>query len=399
MSSDLDGADMQLRALRRATVGLLALGLTLTGCAEDAGGGSDSVKIGFIASLSGTYQGAGEDMRDGFQLYLDTHDGKFGGRTVELAVADEGDGPATALPAATRLVKQERVTALAGVVASGSYQAIAAMTTENRIPLVGANGRPGVEDTTWLWHTSFINDEPGAAIAPYLRKQVDGPVYAIGPDYQGGHDQLRGFTDAFTALGGELANPDGRTMWTPFPATTNFLPYFSQIKSSGAKAVYAFYAGKGAIDFITQYAQSDIRDIPLFGSSLTEGAVLDAQGPAAEGVWNVQNYSPDLDNEANRAFVAAWSQRHDRAPTTQAMASYDAAAVLDRAIATIDGDVTPDAVNKAIGSLGEIASPRGNWTFSGATHTPVQRWYLRVVQRDGDTLSNRVVEELAIIGD
>lgn len=391
---------MHRRASRRTLASLLATGLALAVCVGCAGAeaDSDTVKIGFVASLSGTYQAAGEDLRDGFQLYLDTHGGTFGGRRVELVVADEGDGPATALPAATRLVKQERVAALAGIVASGSYQAISAMTMENRLPLVGANGRPGVPDTTWLWHTSFINDEPGAAIAPYVREHVDGPVYVIGPDYQGGHDQLRGFTDAFTGLGGTLANPDGKPTLTPFPATTNFLPYFSQIKASGARAVYTFYAGKGAIDFVTQYAQSDLKDLPLYGSSLTEGAVLKAQGPAAEGVLNVQNYSPDLDNPVNKEFVAAWSQRHDRVPTAQAMASYDAAAVLDKAIATISGKVTPEAINKAIGSLGQIDSPRGPWRFSATTHTPIQRWYLREVRRDGATLANRVVQDLAVIG-
>jgi len=356
------------------------------------------VKIGFLASLSGTFQAVGEDMRDGFALYLDTHGGKFGGRVVDLVVADEGDGPATALPAATRMVKQDRVAALAGIVAGGSYQAVSALTIENKIPLVGANGRPDVKDATWLWHTSFISDEPGAAIAPYIKEKVAGPVWAIGPDYQGGHDELRGFTETYTRLGGKLANPDGKTAWTPFPATTNFLPYFAQIRNSDAKAVYAFYAGKNAIDFVKQYKQSDIAALPLYGAFLTEGTVLQAQGPAAEGIWNVLNYSPDLDNAANRTFVDGWKARHDRQPTTFAMASYDAAAVLDKAIAGISGEATPQAINDAIGKLGQIDSPRAPWQFNPKTHAPVQKWYLRHVRPDGRSLSNVNVQELATLG-
>ncbi len=373
--------------------------VTAGGCGGGRSGADPGrVTIGFLASLSGTYQAVGTDMRDGFQLYLDTHGGRFGGRTVSLAVADEGDGPATALPAATRLVKQDRVAALAGIVAGGSYQAVSALTIDNKIPLVGANGRPDVKDPTWLWHTSFISDEPGAAIASYIKNNVNGPVWAIGPDYQGGHDELRGFTDTFTKLGGKLANPDGKTTWTPFPATTNFLPYFTQIRNSDAKAVYCFYAGKNAVDFVTQYRQSDIRDLPLYGAFLTEGSILQAQGAAAEGIWNVLNYSPDLDNAANRTFVAAWKARHDRSPTTFAMASYDAAAVLDRAIAAIDGEATPQKINDSIGRLGQIDSPRGAWQFNRTTHAPVQKWYLRQVRRDGPALSNVVVQDLATLG-
>lgn len=386
---------MRFRPSARGLAGLVAVALAAAGC---AGAGDGRLKVGFVASLSGTYQAAGEDLRDGFQLYLDTHGGKLGGRAVDLVVADEGDGPASALPAATRLIKQERVVALAGVVASGSYQAISALSKENKIPLVGANGRPALKDASGLWTTSFIADEPGAAIAPYVKEKAGGPVWAMGPDYQGGYDQLRGFTDKFTALGGTLANPDGKTLWTPFPTTSNFLPYFSKIASSGAKAVYAFYAGKSAIDFVTQYAQSDIRNLPLYGAFLTEGTLLAAQGASAEGIWNVLNYSPDLDNAANRTFITAWSGKFKRTPTTQAMAAYDAAAVLDKAIERVKDKVTGERINQAIGELEQIDSPRGQWRFSASSHSPIQRWYLRQVRRTGDQLSNQVVQDLAVIG-
>jgi branched-chain amino acid transport system substrate-binding protein len=378
-------------------VAILPLGAA---CGNNPAENTDTVRIGFVASLSGIYQTVGEDMRDGFQLYLDHNDGKLGGRPVDVVVADEGDGPATALPAAERLIVQEQVVALAGIVGGGSYAAIAPLASEHQIPLVGANGRPTLspDEVDWLWHTSFISDEPGEAIAPYVLEHVEGPVYAIGPDYQGGHDELRGFVDTFTALGGNLANPDGRTRWTPFPDTTDFIPYFAEVAATDAAAVYTFYAGRAAIDFVTQYAQSEISHLPLYGAFLTEGAVLQAQGQAAEGVWNVLNYSPDLDNAANRRFVAEWSARHDRAPTTFAMASWDAAAVLDRAIAAIDGEVTPAAINAAIGELGQIDSPRGPWQFSEITHAPIQRWYLRVVARDGAELTNVLVQDLATIG-
>jgi branched-chain amino acid transport system substrate-binding protein len=390
----------QRRALRALTA-FLAVALAVTACGGSSGSeaATKPVKIGFISSLSGTYQAAGEDMRDGFQLYLDTHNGQFGGRKVDLVVADEGDGPATALPAATRLVKQDRVAAMAGIVAGGSYLAISALTIENKIPLVGSNGRPVVKDTAWLWHTSFLSAEAGTAIAPYIKDKVNGPVWAIGPDYQGGYDQIGGFTDTFVKLGGKLANPDGKATWTPFPNSVNYLPYLTQIANSGAKAVYAFYGGKQAIEFVTQYKQSDAKDLPLYGAFLTEGTILQAQGASAEGIWNVLNYSPDLDNPANRTFVAEWTKRHsDRSPTTMAMASYDAAAVLDKAIAKVAGEVTSAKINQALGQLGQIDSPRGTWQFSQTTHSPIQKWYLRVVRRDGTQLSNRVVQDLATIG-
>ncbi|HKT04563.1 MAG TPA: ABC transporter substrate-binding protein [Rugosimonospora sp.] len=389
---------------RRAGYVLIALACTATLAVTSCGRSTSAsnpgtIRIGLLAALSGTYAAVGRDMRDGFQLYLDTHGGKLGGHPVQLYIGDEGDGPATALPAATKMIKENKVQAMTGVVGGGTVAALMPLLNQAKIPLVSSNGRPNLKDVTREWHTSFLSDEPGAAIAQYVHDSVAGDVFAIGPDYQGGYDELRGFTDTFKKVGGHLANPDGKATFTPFPTTTNFTPYFAQIKASGAKAVYCFYAGTSAVDFVKQYAQSDVKDLPLYAAGfLTEGGVLAAQGPAARGIYSVLNYSPDLDNAANRSFTAAWRARHDGAPTTYAMASFDAGAVLDRAIAAAGPDPTPDAINAAIGNIGEIDSPRGTWEFSRTTHAPVQKWYLRQVRPDGRALSNTVVESLLTLG-
>lgn len=389
---------------RRALAGaLLALGLTVaaSGCNSGANGGGapDTIKIGLLASLSGTYEAVGTEIRDGFELYLKMHDNKLGGHKIELVVADEGNGAPTAVPAATKLIKQDRVHVLTGIVGGGSVAAVYPLLTEAKIPFVGSNGRPELKDVARIWTTSYLSDEPGEAIAEYVRDNVKGEVFAIGPDYQGGWDELRGFTDTFAKIGGKLANPDGKTLWTPFPATTNFTPYFAQIKASGAEAVYTFYAGGAAVDFVKQYAQSEISHLPLYAAGfLTEGGVLNAQGDAAKNIYSVLNYSPDLDNAENRSFVAAWKEGHDGSPTTYAMASYDAAAVLDKAIGAAGANPTPEEINNAIAGLGQIDSPRGTWQFSPTTHSPVQKWYLRQVRQDGRALSNTVVGDLATVG-
>ncbi|MFI6082441.1 ABC transporter substrate-binding protein [Streptomyces sp. NPDC051217] len=389
------------RRVRPVGAAAIALGLAaVTGCSSDSGAGDDTVKIGLVASLSGTYEAVGTELRKGFELYLATHDNKLGGRKAELVVADEGDGPPTAVPAATKLIKKDKVDALTGLVGGGSVNAVLPLIDQAKIPLLGSNARPPVKDMKYVWTTSFLSDEPGKAIAPYIKEKVDGPVYAIGPDYQGGYDELRGFTEEFKRVGGKLANPDGETKWTPFPKTTNFMPYFADIAKTDAKAVYCFYAGKAAIDFAKQYAQSDVADLPLYTAFVTEGSVLQAQGDAAKDVYSVLNYAADLDNEANRKFAADWTAKHDTQPTTFAMASYDAAAVLDQAIADAadKGEVTPETINTAIGALGQIDSPRGAWEFGDKAHSPVQQWYLRQVRKDGDQLANVMVQDLATLG-
>lgn len=379
--------------------------LLAAGCTGDGSGGDggDPIRIGWMSTLSGPYQQAGTDMRDGFALYVELAGNRLGGRDVEVVVVDEGEDGSTAVPAAQRLIQQEQVVAIAGVLNAASFLPVRDLATEEQVPLIGANARPtalGPDDVEWIWTTSWLNPHAGTAIAPYVHEQVGGPVWAIGPDNQGGYDQVGGFTDEFARVGGQLANPDGQATWVPLQGSTDFIPYLSDIANSEAAAVYAFFAGAQAVDFVVQYAQSPAADLPLYGAYLTEGTVLDAQGDAALGILNVLNYSPDLDNAANRTFVSEWSARHDRIPTVFAADSYDAAQVLDKAIAAIPAgqEVTPAAINEAIAGLGQIDSPRGTWQFNAETHAPIQKWYLREVTRDGGQLSNVVVADLATLG-
>jgi branched-chain amino acid transport system substrate-binding protein len=360
------------------------------------------VTIGFLAPLSGPYQPVGEDLRAGFELYLDLNGGQLGGRPAEVVVVDEGLGAAEARPAAERLIRQDRVDVMSGILNSDSFLAVYELAVAQGIPIVGANARPttlwdtGIEQ---VWTTSWLNPQSGSAIVPFLRERVDGPVWAMGPDNAGGRDLLEAFTAALTESGGQLANPGGRPTFFPFPATNNFVPYLAEIAASDAEAIYIFTAGAQAIDFVTQWDQSPAADLPVYGTGLTEGAVLQAMGGAAEGIFNSHNYSPDLDNPANERFAAEWTDRHDRTPTVFAVNAYDAAQVLDLAIGEIDGEVTPAAIAAAVAGVGLVDSPRGPWYFSPDTHSPVQRWYVRVVEQQGGGWANVLVEELPVIRD
>jgi branched-chain amino acid transport system substrate-binding protein len=368
----------------------------MAGCTSDAPEPRSRVAIVLVASLTGSYQDVGEEMRDGFLLYVQLNGGRLGGHEVEVVVVDEADGAAESLPPVLTSVGRADVLAVTGATNPQTAAALLAAVRERGIPLVSSNGLPDLDNVSFAWSTSFQSREPGQALAGYLHSQVGGAVWAIGVDNASGRADLAGFVDAFRRVGGELANPQHTPLLTP--STTNFLPYLAQAKASGAKAIYASYVGAEAISFVQQYAQSDARDLPLFGTgSLTEGAVLAAEGRAALGVHTVLNYAPDLDNPANRRFVDAWRSAHHRVPTAYAMSSWDAAYVLDKALAAAGPNPTSRAIDTAIGGLGLIDSPRGQWRFSDR-HSPVQRWYLRQVRDDGRTMSNSLIQDLEILG-
>jgi len=358
------------------------------------------IHIGLMWPQSGVYKVVGDDFARGWQLYLDLHGGKLGGHDIKTTVVDEAEGKQSARTGIKKLLEQDKVDVVVGTISSDAVEAVYPVTTEKHIPYVATGGRPTtLTDLTWVWHTSWQNKDSGQAIADFIRTTVPGPVYAIGPDYLGGHDQVNGFVEKFTVGGGKLANPGGKPTWTPFPATTNFLPYLNAIAATDARAVFCFFGGTNAIDFVKQYAQSGLPGrIPLFAAGFTtEGAVLAAQGAAADGIYSSLNYAPDLDNPANRTFATEYQKRHDQIPTLYNVTAYDAALLLDTAIAAAGPNPTPESINAAIGRLGTIASPRGEWRF-GVEHSPIQPWYLRQVRADGRGRANVVVQTLTTLG-
>lgn len=423
---------------RRAIATAVALLLAVSGCSGSSLGGSDTsgeeIRIGLIVPKSGPYKALGDDQVAGFRLALDKLGGKLGGRPVTVIEADEGEGKATALASARKLIEQDKVLALVGGGTADTVQTLYPLLKESGVPLIGAGGRPStVADPTYLWSTSWLSQETGASIAGYLRQKVgEGRVWVIGPDYIGGRDQINGFVDAFREAGGELANPGGEPTWTPWaPApTTEFSPYLTKIKESGAAAVYTFYAGTSAVEFVKQYRQYGV-DVPLYASGfLTEGPPLAALGPAAEGIYTALNYSTTLDNAANRDFVRRYTAANDgKLPNLYHVCAWDAALVLDKAIAEAlagpdvpaasavpgsstavspatssaavggaSGELTGQSLTAALSRVGSIDSPRGAWQFGPKNHTPVQAYYLREVAQDGQVWVNRTIQTLTTLG-
>lgn len=389
---------------RRRLLGLFGAAAALpvlSACGSSVGGGGaapaagGAIKVGLVVPQSGVYAALGEDMTRGWNLWLDANGGKFGDHTVETVAVDEGETPQTGVPAVQRVIQQDNVDVVVGLVNSATALGVKDLLTESKKLLVvtnaGAGALTGPDRTPYIWRTSFTNAQIAAAMGTHLAETgfAEG-VFLIAPDYAAGTEVIEGFTTAYTAGGGTIAGEAK----PPFGTTSDYQPFLSTIQASGARATFCFFSGAEAITFVQQYAQFGLSaSIPLYGSGfLTEGNVLAQQGQAALGVQTTLHYTDQLDNPANTEFVESYTAAYGEGPSTFSVQTYDAANVLNRALATataLDGD----ALATALGGIGAVDdSPRGTWEFDG--QSPRQNIYLRSVQDAGGTLVNAVVEDL-----
>jgi branched-chain amino acid transport system substrate-binding protein len=363
-----------------------------TGGNGAAAGGQDTspVTVGLLVPTSGVFAPLGEDMTQGFELYLEQNDGKLGGREVKLEKVDEGGGPDTGIPAAQRLVQQE-VDAVVGIVNSAIALGVTQLFNEAQIPLIvanaGANDITGAKASDYVWRTSFATGEVSSALGPTAAKECKS-VFLIGADYAAGKESTAGFEKTFTEAGGKIAG----SAFPPFGSTDNYQPFLTQIRQSGADCAFAFFAGSEAVAFTQQYEQFGLEDqVRLFSTGfLTEGGVLNAAGEAALGLETSLHYSDQLDNPRNEEFVKAYQAAYDEPPTVYAVQAYDAAQVLDQAFAK--GTSGPEVI-EGLKAIDTVDSPRGAWSF-GEGNGPEQTYYLRRVEKVDGKLANVIVREL-----
>lgn len=366
---------------------------------DDGGGGSEEpLKVGLLVPTSGVYAALGEDMRNGFELYLDNNDLSLGGRRVELIVEDEGETPEGALRKAQKLVRQDRVALVTGVVSSASALSMRDLFEEEEVPLIianaGADDLTGAAKSPFVFRTSFTNSQVSLPLGAWVYENVaQSNVFVTAPDYAAGAEAVGGFRESFEGAGGEVVGES----FPPFGTTDDYQPFLSDIERSGAEAVFAFYAGGEAITFVTQYAQFGLKDsIPLVGSGfLTDEGVLPAEKDAALGIRTSLHYAPRLDNATNQEFVAAYQEAFGEPPTVYAVQQYDAAQLIDRAVGDLDGDTSDvDAFTEAMANVGTIDSPRGEFEMDPDSHNPIQPMYLREVQEVEGDLVNEPIENL-----
>jgi branched-chain amino acid transport system substrate-binding protein len=388
------------RSTSLGVAGALLVATVLSACGGSSLGSTSKssdngkVKVGVLVSLSGVYASVGKDMKNGFDLYLEQHGNKLGGRTVDLDVVDEGSEPQSGVAGATRLAQQDGVDVVAGIVSGPTASASRDIFDAAKVPvLMGNTGSVALGQklkSDWIWRASYDNGDPGRLLGKELgADQSAGKVFLIGADYSGGHETLDGFKETFPKerIAGEL--------YTPFGKTSDYSPYLAKIRASGAENVFCFYAGGEAIEFTKQFHQFGLdKTVKLYSAGfLTEGTALDAEGEAALGVLNASRYNWDLDNAENTKFVEAYQKKFDRLPTVYAANMYDIGIMLDKAIGSIDGAVTHDNLRDAIDKLGGVDGVRGHLEFDD-THTIKQPFYLLKVEKTPEGLRNVKVKDL-----
>src|SRR5690606_4171507 len=297
---------------------------------------AEKVKVGFIATISGPASALGQDLLDGFKLGVEKSGGKLGGLETEIIEGDDQLKPDVGRQLADRMVKRDQVDIIAGVVFSNVMMAIAGPVTRAETFIVSTNAGPsalaGEMCNPFFFNVAWQNDNTHEAMGQHVQAAGYKRVYLTAPNYPAGTDALAGLKRFYK---GEIVGEALTQINQP-----DYAAELAQLRAAEPEAVYVFYPGGMAVNFVKQYAQAGLKEeIPLFGPSfLLDQSVLQAQGDAALGLYNTAFWSQALDNEANVEFVRGFEEKYGRLPSPYAAQAYDAARLIDSAIRRVDGN-------------------------------------------------------------
>lgn len=370
-----------------ATVGVL-LGLA-AGASVAA---QEPVKIGMVTTLSTKAGYLGEDIRDGFQLAIEQGGGKLGGVPVELLVDDDGRKPEKGKQIAERFMKRDQVKIMTGIVFSNVAMAVVPKVVRDDVFYISPNAGPsmlaGKGCNKNYFNVAWQNDNLDEVMGKYVGEAGFNNVYLLAPNYPAGKDHLAGFKRYYTGgIAGEVYTKLGQS---------DYAAELANIRAAKPDAVFFFLPGGMGINFLKQYAQSGLnQSIPVFGPAFSfDERILKAVGEAALGVKNGSQWTHDLDNPANKAFVAAFRAAYGRTPTLYASQGYDAARLIGSALEAVEGDLSKEQAFREALQKADFESVRGNFRFGSNNH-PVQDIYVREVVRTADgTFTNKTLEKV-----
>lgn len=301
--------------------------LTRTAAASDV----KPIRIGVVTFLSGGAAGPfGVPARNAAEVAAEAiNAGKipapyatkgFGGAPIELVFIDEAGGVTKQVTEYRNLVQRQNVDLVIGYISSGDAIAIPPVAEElKKLTVIFDAGTPRIfEDASYkyVFRTGATSTMDSVAAAYYVSegKKIQ-KIAGINQNYAWGQDSWNDFEAAMKAI-----NPNVKVAVSQMPKlfAGQYGAEISSLLSSGAEVIHSSFWGGDTEAFVLQagprglFKKSTVvltcGETAMFrlAGKIADGTVIGGRGP--HGV-----FAPD--NDLNRWFRDAYSQRYDLPPT------------------------------------------------------------------------------------
>ena len=364
---------------------------------------ADSIKVGFMATLEGTYTVLGEDGQRGFQLALNKHGNKAGGKDIEVIIGATDASPESALRAVRKLVEQDKVDFVVGPLSGSEGIALRDYAkTQPHITII--NGSSGAQETTFVdpapnfFRFNMDGAQWGAGLGEYVYdKKGWKTVAAVAEDYSFAYTNFLGFAHGYCKSGGKITE----RFWVPL-GTKDFASIIAALPDD-VDALYLGLGGGDAVNFLNQYQQAGGDANLIGGTIMVDGTVLSAKGNAKKALVGTPSSGPQADNWDNpqwKAFIKNYQdtfppEKRFPSPSLLATLYYNAADAAFTCMNQINGDLSDGhaAFRQCLANL-ELDAPNGKHKLDKNRQAIATNFIFEVVDNADGTMGTKLVSTL-----
>lgn len=270
---------------------------------------ADSIKVGVLATLEGTYTVLGEDGIRGVRTALGLAGNKAGGKDLEIIIQSTDASPDSAVRGARKLVEQDKVDFVIGPL-SGSEGIALRDYAKTQPQTTIINGSSGAQETTFVdpAENFFRFNTDGAQWGVGLGEYVYGTkgwktVASVAEDYSFAYTNFLGFAHGYCRAGGKIVE----RQWVPL-GTKDFGSIIAALPDD-VDAIYLGLGGGDAVNFLNQYQQAGGDANLIGGSIMVDGTVLSSKGEAKKALIGTPSSGPQADTWDNpkwQTYVKAY---------------------------------------------------------------------------------------------
>jgi branched-chain amino acid transport system substrate-binding protein len=345
------------------------------------------LKIGLIVSNSGVAGESGQDMTNGMNLFIDQVHGKMAGHKIELIVENDESNRATALGKIKKLIEQDHVDVLVGLVLSNI--ALVAVPLAERahvpmlLPVTAADDLTMRKQSPWVIRLSFSASQVSDPFGEWVYKKLKyKKIATISSDYPLGYESIGGFQKSYEDAGGQII----QKIWMPL----GFKDFSSYVKEINPAADALFVVTPvGAGEIFAKQLRAEFPKMPIIGAGPTfDETVIRHVGDEVLGAVNPFIYSYALNNAPNKKFVKAYTAKYSQSPSHMSEGCYVCAMCIDKAMAALHGNFeNKDQLLAALRAVDLKDAPRGPITIDDRNN-PTENVYVFKVEKVNGKLTN-----------
>ncbi|ANC31123.1 urea ABC transporter substrate-binding protein [Isoptericola dokdonensis] len=285
-------------------------------CVDTSG---DSVKVGFLNSLSGTMAISEQTVHDSLQLAAAeiNADGGVLGKQLEIVTEDGQSEPTVFAEKATKLITSDCVAAVFGGWTSASRKAMLPVFESNDSLLFYPVQYEGLESSPNIFYTGATTNQQIVPALDYLAEQGVTSLFLVGSDYVFPRTANKIINAYAQAHGIEIVGEE----YAPL-GHTDFSTIVNKVKSADADAVFNTLNGDSNVAFFKEYTNAGLsaEDMPVLSVSIAEEEIGGIGVENVVGQLTAWNYYETVESPENAAFVEAFKAEYgqDR-PTSDPM--------------------------------------------------------------------------------